>query len=639
MVAAGIAGVARAGVIDVPAGLHTTSETWTANNTYKLKGQVYFTNNSTLTIEPGVVIASEPADGGSLAITRGSKIIAQGTVNAPIIFTSTLDVATWAADGSHPTGKNPKTGSWRVGANEWGCLTVMGKGYISENAVAGNTAAPNAANVANMEGLTNGPTTDQYGGGDDDDDSGTLSYCSFRYGGKVVGLGVELNGLSLGGVGRNTDIDHIEIMNNVDDGIEIWGGTVNLKYLNIWNVGDDSFDLDQGWRGKAQFALIVQGYSANATQGSGVGDNIIEADGAEAANYQPVTSATLYNFTLVGQPGSTGGDDAIQVRDNCRLQVRNSLFIDVGERILKDGGDGGEGLGGFNVLSFVQTYQSAYSTYSPTNPPVLPLTYADLYKAQVDGNLAEVRDSVFFNNTFATAYQDITTVGQNAPNFDNKLATASPIKAIKRGPQVNPAGTLLISPVVAIDPRAQNDALTSVGQAPNDGFYTPAAYRGAFDGTTNWALGWTAADAYCFFDVATATVRTGANNVPSSLTAVGLPTLGNAAFALQYHNPTASCGVNPGAFVVTAVNFNGPFSFPLFSGCSGGSGTLLINLFGPIPSVTKNGVWTGVPGSATFPIPNDTSLCGTSASSQAFFVTLPAVTINPSDAVDIVLGS
>jgi hypothetical protein len=84
-------------------------------------------------------------------------------------------------------------------------------------------------------------------------------------------------------------------MNNVDDGIEIWGGTVNLKYFSIWNVGDDSLDIDQGWRGKAQFGLIVQGYSLNASQGSGVGDNLIEIDGAEQSDWQPVTTASIYN--------------------------------------------------------------------------------------------------------------------------------------------------------------------------------------------------------------------------------------------------------------------------------------------------------------------------------------------------------
>ncbi|MFZ4467149.1 MAG: hypothetical protein ACOYO7_08850, partial [Phycisphaerales bacterium] len=229
----------------------TTSQTWTKNNVYKLSGQVFVMPGATLTIEAGTVIASEA--GGSLAVGRDGRIVADGSASEPIIFTSTADRATW-------TVANPQ-GSWRAAANEWGNLTIMGNGYIGKygnGAPAGNTATPNAANFANMEGLVATGATDtrvRYGGGNDQDDSGTLRYASFRYGGKVVGIGTELNGISLGGVGQGTEIDHVEIMNNVDDGIEIWGGKVDLKYFSIWNIGDDSFDLDHGWRGRAQFGL------------------------------------------------------------------------------------------------------------------------------------------------------------------------------------------------------------------------------------------------------------------------------------------------------------------------------------------------------------------------------------------------
>jgi hypothetical protein len=175
-------------------------------------------------------------------------------------MTSKADVATWAVDGTHPTGRDPRTGSWRQAANEWGNLTLMGAGFISENATAGNIPTCSANNVAAMEGLVAafpGDTNVLYGGGNDNDDSGAIRYLSLRYGGRVVGLNNELNGLSLGGIGRGTDIEGVEIMNNVDDGIEVWGGTVNIRNFNIWNVGDDSFDLDQGYRGQVQSGLIV----------------------------------------------------------------------------------------------------------------------------------------------------------------------------------------------------------------------------------------------------------------------------------------------------------------------------------------------------------------------------------------------
>src|SRR5262249_9018976 len=131
-------------------------------------------------------------------------------------------------------------------------------------------------------------------------------------------------------------------------------GTVNIKYFNIWNIGDDCFDVDQGWRGKAQFGLLVQGYSTKVAQGSGTGDNMFETDGAEQSDWQPVTTAVVYNVTGIGQPGSAGGtaldgsDHATAWRDNARVQYRNCIFMDVGDRLVSFDnvdGDGGAGYG------------------------------------------------------------------------------------------------------------------------------------------------------------------------------------------------------------------------------------------------------------------------------------------------------
>jgi len=489
-------GAANAADVNV-SGEITTSTTWTKNNVYKLQGQVYVRAGATLTIEPGTLIASRVADGGSLAICQGARIVAEGTQAEPIIFTTEADVATWTAG-------NPKTGSWRVSANEWGNITIMGRAYISENAVGTNTAAPNANNIAIMEGLTGATVSDVrviYGGGNDDDNSGSLKFVSLRYGGKVIGFNNELNGLSLGGIGRGTVIENVEIMNNVDDGIEIWGGTVNLKNFSIWNIGDDSFDIDQGWRGKGQFGLIVQGYSLPAGQGSGVGDNALEFDGAENSDFQPVTTAVLYNLTVIGDRGtlgSNGCDHGIAYRDGARLQVRQSIFMDLGERLVQNDnvdGDGGAGYGHNGTLAWANTWTTAFNVFSTVNAPANPAAF---YTAQVDGNLNEIKDSVFFNNTFGTAYTEADARGvRNAAN-NNVTATskAMPIVSITRGPTVNPSGSLRISPVTNLDPRAANNAVKSVGTAPNDGFFTPVTYRGAFSPTTNWLCDWTAADAF-----------------------------------------------------------------------------------------------------------------------------------------------
>ncbi|QII13849.1 exported protein [Candidatus Kuenenia stuttgartiensis] len=493
-----------------------TSTAWTADNVYRLEGQIFVLPGASLTIEAGTVIASTTDAGGSLAVARGAKIFVNGTEDNPVIMTSTDDVATWEKDSSHPSGGDPKTGTWREGANEWGNLTIMGEGVISAShskglQVGSNTKDPSGLNEAQMEGLTDANYS-LYGGADDNDDSGSISYLSLRYAGKVVGLGNELNGLSLGGIGRETDIDHVEIMNNVDDGIEIWGGTVNLKYASIWNVGDDSFDVDQGWRGKAQFLFVVQGYSVDAKQGSGVGDNCFEMDGAEDSDAQPVTTSVIYNATVIGNP--LDGDHGTAWRDNARVQFRNCIFMDLGEKLVKadnDDGDGANGYGYNGTLSWEKTWETDYTVTSTVNdcggcPSAAFNNASNLYTTQTSGKLAEITDSVFFRNLHADAYTDadtvgVTTNGGSNSGKNNVVVTGTdnkdmPIVSLTRGTTFTSSEGKGVLPVKSVDPRAANDALVSAGTAPNDGFFTPVQFRGAFSADDNWMQGWTAAYAY-----------------------------------------------------------------------------------------------------------------------------------------------
>ncbi|RJP27588.1 MAG: hypothetical protein C4527_13450 [Candidatus Omnitrophota bacterium] len=470
----------------------STSVTWTADNVYNLQNQIYVLPGATLTIEAGTLVQSTAGVGGSLTVCRGAKIYVNGEKDKPVIMTSTNDSLT----------------SWHEGANEWGNLTVMGNALISAShyggeVVGSNTKEPTGLNVRQMEGLVAEFPDDLkvlYGGNDDNDDSGSIRYLSLRYGGKVIGLANELNGLSLGGVGRETDIDHVEIMNNVDDGIEIWGGTVNLKYVSIWNVGDDSLDLDQGWRGKAQFGLIVQGYSADASQGSGVGDNCFETDGAEDSDAQPVTTATIYNYTVIGQP--IDGDHGTAWRDNARMQYRNCIFMDLGEQLVKNDnsdGDGGSGYGYNGTLSWEDTWLTEHTYRSTINAGAYsPGSFNDpavLYTVQTNGKLAEIKDSVFYNNLHGSAYTEANARGvRNAENH-NVTATDSPIQSITRGAMVTKGGKKML-PVTNLNPLPANDALASVGSALADGFFESANYRGGFAPDNNWLLGWTAVDAY-----------------------------------------------------------------------------------------------------------------------------------------------
>lgn len=151
-----IAGTAGAATVKVTENI-STSTTWTSDNVYRMEKQIFVLPGATLTIEAGTVIASTTGAGGSLAVARGAKIFVNGTKDNPVIMTSTDDVATWAKDASHPSGGDPKTGKWRAGANEWGNLTIMGKGLISASHFGGlqvgnNTKDPSGLNEKQMEG-------------------------------------------------------------------------------------------------------------------------------------------------------------------------------------------------------------------------------------------------------------------------------------------------------------------------------------------------------------------------------------------------------------------------------------------------------------------------------------------------------
>ncbi len=545
----------------------TTSTTWTSNNVYALQGDIYVEPGATLTIQAGTVIAS--LNNSTLAVCRGAQIIANGTATSPIIMTSDNDRATW-------TGGDPKTGTYRQTANnEWGNLTIMGSGYISENQIGTNTPAPSASNYADMEGLSPANTSlNDYGGGNDNDDSGSVSYLSLRYGGRTAAVGIELNGLSLGGIGRNTEMHHIEILNNLDDGIEIWGGTVNLKHVSIWNVGDDSFDLDQGWRGKAQYGLIVQGHSGAGAQGSGFGDNAIEVDGAELCNYQPVTTISLYNFTVIGNPNptnaSSSGDHLTAWRDNANVQFHNCIFMDAGDNVINndisDLENGNTGYGCNGTLTWADRWLTAHTVTSPINPFSSP---ASAYTAQTSGNLIEFRDNLFFRNLRTAAYNEANTRlvfagGGGTNNANNTIVTSSPIVSITRGAAVLTNGVNTSQPVTFLDPTAANDAVTAVEFAPNDGFFTSSRFRGAFPRGNNWMIGWTGTSAFGLTTNSPANVylageRSGLVGAPVHYTtgnwAVGTPVT----LSVENIDPNLNIGI---------CVFGGPFqfNFPIFGG-------------------------------------------------------------------------
>jgi hypothetical protein len=301
-------------VVNVTADI-TTSTTWTTGKTYKLTGLIYVRNNAVLTIQPGVVVKGNFANlGTALIITKGAKLNAIGTAASPIVFTSGKTVAQGRVPG------------------DWGGIILLGKAGFNAN---------NGLN--NIEGITANVNT-EYGGGstpDDNDSSGTLKYVRIEFGGFVFSPNNEINGLTMGAVGRGTTIDYVQVSYTNDDAFEWFGGSVNCKHLVSYRNLDDDFDTDNGFKGIVQFGLIVRDPSiadnpSVSTSESFESDN--NAAGTASAAGLDSTSAIFTNITSVGpsfratlSPTTTvasGHERSLRLRRATQLKVYNSIFMD-----------------------------------------------------------------------------------------------------------------------------------------------------------------------------------------------------------------------------------------------------------------------------------------------------------------------
>jgi len=262
--------------------------------------KVYVKNNATLTIAPGTIIRGDKLTQGTLIITRGAKIMADGTASNPIVFTS-----------------NEAVGARNEG--DWGGLVILG---LAKNNQPGG--------VAFIEGIV--PTTDsQFGGNFDNDNSGTLKYVRVEFAGIALEPNKEINGITFGSVGNGTVVDYVQVTLSGDDSFEWFGGTVNCKHLIAYRGLDDDFDCDFGFRGKIQFALSIRDKDLYDAPGD---SNSFECDNdAAGSTAQPKTRPIFSNVTLVGAKGNgttalpTGEkfEKAFRLRRNSAVSVLNSL--------------------------------------------------------------------------------------------------------------------------------------------------------------------------------------------------------------------------------------------------------------------------------------------------------------------------
>lgn len=394
---------------------------WTSDNEYVMNGFVFVEDGAELHIEPGTVIKGKPGSGAAasaLIVAKGGKIFAEGTPTNPIIFTAEVD------DVNNPFDLT------KDDRGLWGGVIILGKAGIN---VAGGSEQ--------IEGIPVEDTRGAYGGNDDNDNSGIFRYVSIRHGGSVIGSDNEINGLTMGGVGRGTKIEFVEVFANVDDAFEWFGGTVDTKYLVAAFAGDDSYDYDEGFRGKGQFWFAIQDENIGNSAGEHDGGTTPE-DGT------PYAIPTIYNATYIGSginSFNTKNTPFMNIRDNAGGKYYSSIFM--------------EGTG-------------------------IAVRIEEKGTGENSRKRLEAGDLEFANNIFYN-FKD----GLASPNEPWTLEHLSGNGNREINPQL--VGVSRDNDYI-LDPRPQSGspAWTGAKVAPNDGFFTPSDYVGAF-GNHNWMVDWT----------------------------------------------------------------------------------------------------------------------------------------------------
>jgi len=281
-------------------------------NTYIMQGLVYMVGDHTMTIQPGTTVKGSYSgtDVAALIITRGSKLVAAGTSDNPIIFTS-----------SSP---NPQSG-------DWGGIVLCGKAPI-------NSAYQSKQGLYQVEGGIDNTFGDGLAGSGDAvvpiavpaDSSGVLQYIRIEYAGYAFQPDKEINSLTMAGIGSKTVIDHIQVAYAKDDAFEWFGGTVNCKYLIAYKTLDDDFDTDLGYNGKVQFGLIIR----DSILADGSRSEAFESDNdATGTAASPKTTAIFSNVTAIGPRavstniGNSLFRGAAHIRRNTGISIFNSIIM------------------------------------------------------------------------------------------------------------------------------------------------------------------------------------------------------------------------------------------------------------------------------------------------------------------------
>lgn len=389
------------GADSVITGNISASRTLAPGKVYKLNGIVFVTGGAKLTIKPGTIITSGASlpykvsptaasnlIAGMLVITKGSSIDAVGTPAKPIIFTS------------------PKASGSRV-AGDFGGVILLGSSTTNKptsTVIEGLPTFDGNGNPLNVD-IT-------YGGSTPADNSGKIQYARIEYAGFKLAQDNEVNGLTLGGVGSGTTLDHIQVSYGADDAFEFFGGTVNASYLLAVGNDDDDFDTDLGYSGTIQYAISLKDPSStHSTTATGANDsNGIESDNdATGSTASPVTKPTYLNFTILGY--STSGSTLSvgnRWRRNSNLSIQNSIIAgyNTGVEFLS-GTETSATAGGFTnntVHSFGAVFNNTAAVSLTGSTNIIPATPADVSDPATFIGLGTTARSPFYTTATAASY-------------------------------------------------------------------------------------------------------------------------------------------------------------------------------------------------------------------------------------------
>jgi hypothetical protein len=506
----------------------STNTTWTKNNVYLIQGTISVDSLVTLTIEAGTVVRGDANTViSALVIERGAKLIANGTPCNPIVFTSSK------AAGSRVSG-------------DWGGIIMCGR-------APNNILAANPAGVPS-EGISGTSSKGRHGGNISNDNSGSLSYLRIEYAGFVIAANNEMNSLTMGSVGSGTTIHHIQTSFGFDDAFEWFGGTVNCDHLVSYRNLDDDFDVDNGYNGTVQFALIVRDPAVSDAPAISTSEGW-ESDNNASSPFTilPKTAPKFYNITQIGayrcgtnlggitNPTATGFKRGARLRRNSETEIHNSILMNnyigliMDADVIANAATGGAAFQN-NVIAMDTTFSStvvgsigfckiaenaATNTYLRANGNTIINTPCDVLVNAWSFTNPDYRPNLVTNSGGTLSGADLTPGIQIATALFSANQSAELLVDIFENAVGNSNGTITVTIPVPAGFTIAVPSIATLNSTPTSGTNGTSAFFATAYNNGNWNFSLSGG-------FVTATSKTGVSIAKSDLSTLGFTITRNA---------------------------------------------------------------------------------------------------------------